>query len=109
MFAWFRPMGTGRQLPPQRGRGDTRAGYALALNTCKPSPADIVAYPAIDVAIQLRNENKLQPADIKSVALRAHLLVLNLMGKTGPHAGPEDKFGIYDATAVALVVGVRGR
>ena len=52
--------------------------YELALNTYKPFACGIVAHPAIDAAIQLRSENKLQPGDIKSVALKVHPLVLNL-------------------------------
>ena len=82
--------------------------YELALNTYKPFACGIVAHPAIDAAIQLRNENKLQPGDIKSVALKVHPLVLNLMGKTEPRAGLEGKFSIYHATAVALVTGRAG-
>ncbi len=82
--------------------------YELALNTYKPFACGIVAHPAIDAAIQLRNEAKLKPEDIKSVALKVHPLVLNLMGKTEPHAGLEGKFSIYHATAVALVTGRAG-
>lgn len=82
--------------------------YELALNTYKPFACGIVAHPSIDAAIQLRDENKLQPGDIKSVALKVHPLVLNLMGKTEPRTGLEGKFSIFHATAVALVTGRGG-
>jgi 2-methylcitrate dehydratase PrpD len=82
--------------------------YELALNTYKPFACGIVAHPAIDTAIQLRTESKLTPDQIRSVDLKVHPLVLNLMGKTDPHAGLEGKFSIYHATAVALVTGRGG-
>ena len=82
--------------------------YELALNTYKPFACGIVAHPSIDAAIQLRTEGELSPAQIKSVDLKVHPLVLNLMGKTEPHTGLEGKFSIYHATAVALVTGRAG-
>lgn len=82
--------------------------YELALNTYKPFACGIVAHPSIDAAIQLRAEGELTPGQIKSVALKVHPLVLNLMGKTTPHTGLEGKFSIYHATAVALVTGRGG-
>ncbi len=82
--------------------------YELALNTYKPFACGIVAHPAIDAAIQLRTENGLDPDTIRAVHLRAHPLVLNLMGKTDPQAGLEGKFSIFHAVAVALVTGRAG-
>jgi 2-methylcitrate dehydratase PrpD len=82
--------------------------YELALNTYKPFACGIVAHPAIDAAIQLREANGLKPEDIRSVALKVHPLVLNLMGKTEPHTGLEGKFSVFHATAVALVTGRAG-
>lgn len=82
--------------------------YELALNTYKPFACGIVAHPAIDAAIQLHDENSLTPDMIRSVDLKAHPLVLNLMGKTDPQAGLEGKFSIFHATAVALVTGRGG-
>lgn len=82
--------------------------YEIALNTYKPFACGIVAHPAIDAAIQLRNANDLKPEQIRSVALRVHPLVLNLMGKTEPHTGLEGKFSVFHATAVALVTGRAG-
>jgi len=82
--------------------------YETALNTYKPFACGIVAHPAIDAAIQLRNAEHLAPDQIKAVALKVHPLVLNLMGKTEPRTGLEGKFSIYHAVAVALVTGRGG-
>ena len=82
--------------------------YEAALNTYKPFACGIVAHPAIDAAIQLRDANALKPGDIASVDLKVHPLVLNLMGKTTPAIGLEGKFSIYHAVAVALVTGKGG-
>ena len=82
--------------------------YELALNTYKPFACGIVAHPAIDAAIQLRDGSALKPDQIKTVDLKVHPLVLNLMGKTDPRAGLEGKFSIFHAVAVALVTGKAG-
>jgi 2-methylcitrate dehydratase PrpD len=82
--------------------------WEAGLNTYKPFACGIVAHPAIDAAIQLRNANQLQPGRIKSVDLKVHPLVLNLMGKTEPRDGLEGKFSVYHAVAVALVTGKGG-
>ncbi len=82
--------------------------YELALNTYKPFACGIVAHPAIDAAIQLRDAHALHPSDIASVALRVNPLVPVLMGKTSPQTGLEGKFSITHATAVALVTGRAG-
>jgi len=82
--------------------------YETALNTYKPFACGIVAHPAIDAAIQLREANHLRPEQIKAVALKVHPLVLNLMGKTEPGIGLEGKFSVYHAVAVALVTGRGG-
>jgi 2-methylcitrate dehydratase PrpD len=65
--------------------GDLGTRYESALNTYKPFACGIVMHPAIDAAIQLRNENK----------------------KT-PREGLEGKFSIYHAVAVALIEGAGG-
>ncbi|WP_077035746.1 MmgE/PrpD family protein [Pelomonas sp. KK5] len=82
--------------------------YEIGLNTYKPFACGIVAHPAIDAAIQLREANQLKPEQIRSVALKVHPLVLNLMGKTEPGIGLEGKFSVYHAVAVALVTGRGG-
>ena len=82
--------------------------YEIGLNTYKPFACGIVAHPAIDAAIQLREAHNLKPEQIKSVALKVHPLVLNLMGKTEPATGLEGKFSVFHAVAAALVTGRGG-
>ncbi len=82
--------------------------YEAALNTYKPFACGIVIHPAIDAAIQLRNEYHLAPDQIVSVELRANPLVLELTGKKAPATGLEGKFSVYHAVAVALVEGAAG-
>lgn len=88
--------------------GDLGKRYEAALNTYKPFACGIVMHPAIDAAIQLRNENKLTADQIDHVDLKVHPLVLELTGKTAPHDGLESKFSIYHAVAVAIVEGAGG-
>src|ERR1700760_2641902 len=82
--------------------------YESRLNTYKPFACGIVMHPAIDAAIQLRNENKLTADQIERVDLKVHPLVLELTGKKNIHEGLEGKFSIYHAVAVALVEGAGG-
>jgi 2-methylcitrate dehydratase PrpD len=82
--------------------------YETALNTYKPFACGIVLHPAIDAAIQLRNENKLAADQIERVELKVHPLVLELTGKKTPREGLEGKFSIYHAVAIALVEGAGG-
>jgi 2-methylcitrate dehydratase PrpD len=82
--------------------------YEASLNTYKPFACGIVMHPAIDAAIQLRNENRLAADQIERVELKVHPLVLELTGKKTPQTGLEGKFSIYHAVAVALVEGGGG-
>src|SRR6202453_1805684 len=77
--------------------------YEAALNTYKPFACGIVLHPAIDAAIQLRNENQLTADQIERVELKVHPLVLELTGKKTPREGLEGKFSIYHAVAVAIL------
>jgi 2-methylcitrate dehydratase PrpD len=88
--------------------GDLGKRYEAALNTYKPFACGIVMHPAIDAAIQLRNENKLTADQIERVDLKVHPLVLELTGKKNLREGLEGKFSIYHAVAVALVEGAGG-
>ena len=82
--------------------------WEAALNTYKPFACGIVLHPAIDGAIQLRNEHHLAPDSIARVELRVNPLVLELTGKKTPRKGLEGKFSVYHAVAVALVEGAAG-
>jgi len=68
-----------RDVPALASRVAQR--YESALNTYKPFACGIVLHPAIDAAIQLRNENKLTADQIDRVELKVHPLVLELTGK----------------------------
>jgi 2-methylcitrate dehydratase PrpD len=65
-------------------------------------------HPAIDAAIQLRNECQITADQIERIELRVNPLVLELTGKNSPHQGLEGKFSIYHAVAVAIVEGAAG-
>ncbi len=82
--------------------------YETALNTYKPFACGIVLHPAIDAAIQLRNENKLTADQIERVDLKVHPLVLELTGKKTPRKGLEGRFSIYHSVAIALIEGAGG-
>jgi 2-methylcitrate dehydratase PrpD len=82
--------------------------YEAALNTYKPFACGIVIHPAIDAAIQLRNENKLTADQITRVDLKVHPLVLELTGKKTPQIGLEGKFSVYHSVAVAIIEGAAG-
>src|SRR3984957_19584956 len=82
--------------------------YEALLNTYKPFACGIVMHPAIDAAIQLRDENQLTGDQIERVELQVHPLVLELTGKKTPQSGLEGKFSIYHAVVVALVEGAGG-
>jgi 2-methylcitrate dehydratase PrpD len=84
------------------------AHFEAALNTYKPFACGIVLHPAIEAAIQLRNEHALKADLISRIELRVHRLVLELTGKTTPMTGLEGKFSVYHAVAVALVQGTAG-
>jgi len=82
--------------------------YMVSLNTYKPFPCGIVIHPAIDGILQLREEFRLEPAQVDSIELRASPLVLQLTGKAQPQTGLEGKFSVYHSVAVALVRGYAG-
>jgi len=82
--------------------------YETLLNTYKPFACGIVLHPAIDAAIQLRNENRIAPSEVKRIALNVNPLVLELTGKKSPQTGLEGKFSVYHAVAIALIEGAGG-
>jgi 2-methylcitrate dehydratase PrpD len=82
--------------------------YETALNTYKPFACGIVLHPAIDAAIQLRNDYKLKPEQIDHIDLRVNPLVLELTGKKTPREGLEGKFSIYHSVAIAIIEGAGG-
>jgi 2-methylcitrate dehydratase PrpD len=79
--------------------------WESALNTYKPFACGIVIHPAIDACVQLRNAHGLKAADVASIDLKVHPLVLELTGKTAPRTGLESKFSVYHSCAAAIVHG----
>ncbi len=88
-----------------QGLGDH---YEITHNTYKPFACGIVIHPSIDAVLQVRNEFHIEPADVKSITVRANPLVLELTGKRDPTNGLEGKFSIYHSVAAALVYGYAG-
>jgi 2-methylcitrate dehydratase PrpD len=84
------------------------ARYETALNTYKPFACGIVIHPAIDAAIQLRNQSQIKPEQIERIELRVHPLVLELTGKKTPQIGLEGKFSVYHSVAIAILDGAAG-
>jgi 2-methylcitrate dehydratase PrpD len=79
--------------------------WEVSLNTYKPFACGIVIHPAIDGAIQLRNQYHLTADQIERIELKVHPLVLELTGRKMPQAGLEGKFSVYHA---AIVEGAAG-
>jgi 2-methylcitrate dehydratase PrpD len=82
--------------------------YEALLNTYKPFACGIVIHPAIDAAIQLRNQYQLDASQVEHIGLRVHPLVLELTGKKTPQIGLEGKFSVYHSVAVAIIDGAAG-
>lgn len=79
--------------------------WEAALNTYKPFACGIVIHPTIDGCREIHREIRPAGPEIRSVALRAHPLVLELTGKTEPRTGLEGKFSVYHAASYALLHG----
>jgi 2-methylcitrate dehydratase PrpD len=79
--------------------------WEAGLNTYKPFACGIVIHPAIDGCQQLRDKLGARVADIATVELRTHPLVLELTGKTAPTTGLEGKFSVFHSAATALLYG----
>jgi 2-methylcitrate dehydratase PrpD len=83
--------------------GDLGTRWEAAKDTYKPFPCGIVLHPLIDGCLQLAQEPGFDPAQIESVEVRVHPLVLVLTGRTAPKDGLEAKLSYTHACAVALV------
>jgi 2-methylcitrate dehydratase PrpD len=88
----------------------TRLGvdFDLRENTYKPFPCGIVNHPTIDGAIQIHDEQRLDPASIVAVRLRVAPLVLDLCNQQNITKGLQGKFSVYHGAAVGLVRGKGG-
>lgn len=79
--------------------------WEAAQNSYKPFACGIVIHPAIDGCIQLRDTLGERVAQVESMHLTAHPLVLELTGKRDPQTGLEGKFSVFHAAACALLRG----
>jgi 2-methylcitrate dehydratase PrpD len=106
------PRGFANVLSTARNYAEITEGWGrtweVALNTYKPFACGIVIHPSIDGCVQLRNAHDLKPADIKSISLVVHPLVLELTGKKTPRTGLEAKFSVYHSCAAAIMRGQCG-
>ncbi len=106
------PHGFANVLAPERDLAALTAGlgstYEILANSYKPFACGVVAHPVIDACIRLRDEVKLNPADIARIALRVNPRALELTGIQAPPNGLKSKWSIYHSAAVALVDGAAG-
>jgi 2-methylcitrate dehydratase PrpD len=103
---WANVVSTNRRYSEiTRNLGET---FEIAVNSYKPFPCGVVIHPAIDGALQLSRENRLNFAQIDRIDLKVHPLVLELTGKREPQTGLEGKFSVYHAVAAAILRGKVG-
>lgn len=99
-------------LAPERDAAALTANpgteWELALNTYKPYACGVVAHPAIEACIVLRDRHHLTPGQIETVELEVHPRALELTGIQEPPTGLKSKWSVYHSVAVALVDGVAG-
>ncbi|MDR3561443.1 MAG: MmgE/PrpD family protein [Negativicutes bacterium] len=82
--------------------------WQIMRNAYKPFACGIVAHPAIDAAIRLRNRG-INASDIRNIALEVHPLALELTGKPEPKDTLEAIFSVYHGVAVGLLDGKAGQ
>jgi 2-methylcitrate dehydratase PrpD len=82
--------------------------FELSTNSYKPFPCGVVIHPVLDGCLQLKDANKFNSDDIKSVSLKVHRLVLELTGNKEPTTDLEARFSIFHSAAVALERGRAG-
>src|SRR6185437_9198383 len=82
--------------------------FEIMRDTYKPFACGIVIHPVIDAVLQLRRQYALKPRDVRSIAVLANPLVLQLTGKKNPQDGLEGKFSVYHSAAIALMRGYAG-
>jgi len=84
---------------------DLGVRFETAKDTYKPFPCGIVIHPALDAAIQLKNQYQLDAQQIQSIVYKGNPMVVELTGKKTPKTGLEGKFSVYHSIAVALLTG----
>ena len=86
---------------------DLTRNFELAKNTYKPYPCGIVAHPAMDAAVALR-ERCGDPERIAEVVAHCHPLVPELMGNLTPGDGLQARFSAVHGITVGLRDGRAG-
>jgi 2-methylcitrate dehydratase PrpD len=82
--------------------------WLIMKNSYKPYACGIVAHPAIDAAIRLKNRG-INADEIASIVIEVHPLALELTGKTAPQDNLEAIFSVYHGVAVGLIDGKAGQ
>ncbi len=88
--------------------GDLGSRFEIAKDTYKPFACGIVIHPAIDAAIQLRNQYQLKAEQIQSIKIKGNPMMLELCGKKTPQTGLEGKFSVFHSVATAIINGQAG-
>ena len=82
--------------------------WLIMKNSYKPYACGIVAHPAIDAAIRLRNRG-INARDIANITIEVHPLALELTGKIEPQDNLQAIFSVYHGVAVGLLDGKAGQ
>jgi 2-methylcitrate dehydratase PrpD len=101
------PRGFANVMSTTRDYGQISRGlgrqWESELNTYKPFACGIVIHPSIDGAIQLSQEGGIPAADVASIELVVHPLVLELTGNKNPKTGLQSKFSVFHAAAAGYI------
>ncbi len=82
--------------------------FEISFNSYKPFACGIVIHPAIDGCIRLAKAHGFAAAEVASVQLLVHSLVLELTGKKTPQDGLEAKFSVFHSCAAGILRGQAG-
>lgn len=82
--------------------------WELLQNTYKPYPVGIVAHPAIDAALALREQHALKPDAIARIVVRGHPLLAARTDRPHVTSGREAQVSVQHSVAAALVFGELG-
>ena len=82
--------------------------WEIDSNGFKPYACGVVLHPAIDAMIELHRWCLCPLADVESIDLTVHPLVVSITGTQAPTSGLHSKFSIYHSAAIALVDGQAG-
>ena len=82
--------------------------WSIVRSAIKPYACGVVAHPAIDAAIALRDRPGVDPRTVQSLTVTVPTVTLQLMGDRAPTVGLEAKFSVPFVVAAALVHGHGG-